>query len=66
MRILTTVVLAALLAGLFVAPVRGAGLLAVPHDHELLPRFNRVVDFGDIQAHFQAGPQADSQTGAAT
>jgi putative ABC transport system ATP-binding protein len=45
---------------------RGAALLAVTHDHELLPRFNRVVDFGDFQAHFQAGPQADSQTGAAT
>ena len=44
----------------------GATLLAVTHDHELLPRFNRVVDFGDFQAHFQAGPQADSQTGAAT
>ena len=35
----------------------GATLLAVTHDHELLPRFNRVVDFADFQA--------DSQTGAA-
>jgi len=30
--------------------VHGATLLAVTHDHELLPRFDRVVDF----AHFRA------------
>ena len=28
----------------------GATLLAVTHDHELLPRFDRVVDFADFQA----------------
>jgi putative ABC transport system ATP-binding protein len=28
----------------------GATLLAVPHDHELLPRFDRVVDFADFQS----------------
>jgi putative ABC transport system ATP-binding protein len=27
----------------------GASLLAVTHDHELLPRFDRVVDFADFQ-----------------
>jgi putative ABC transport system ATP-binding protein len=27
----------------------GATLLAVTHDHELLPRFDRVVDFADFQ-----------------
>jgi putative ABC transport system ATP-binding protein len=26
----------------------GATLLAVTHDHELLPRFDRVVDFQDF------------------
>jgi putative ABC transport system ATP-binding protein len=29
---------------------RGTTLLAVTHDHELLPRFDRVVDFADFQA----------------
>jgi putative ABC transport system ATP-binding protein len=28
----------------------GATLLAVTHDHELLPRFDRVVDFADFRA----------------
>jgi putative ABC transport system ATP-binding protein len=28
----------------------GATLLAVTHDHELLPRFDRVVDFADFQS----------------
>ncbi len=28
----------------------GATLLAVTHDHELLPRFDQVVDFADFQA----------------
>ena len=28
----------------------GASLLAVTHDHELLPRFDRVVDFADFQS----------------
>ena len=27
----------------------GATLLAVTHDHELLPHFDRVVDFGDFR-----------------
>jgi putative ABC transport system ATP-binding protein len=28
----------------------GATLLAVTHDHELLPRFDRVVDFSDFRS----------------
>jgi putative ABC transport system ATP-binding protein len=32
----------------------GATLLAVTHDHELLPRFDRVVDFADFRE--DAGP----------
>ncbi|MBM2575709.1 ABC transporter ATP-binding protein [Jannaschia sp. Os4] len=28
----------------------GAALLCVTHDHELLPRFDRVVDFADLRA----------------
>jgi len=39
----------------------GATLLAVTHDHELLPRFDRVVDFAD----FQADSRPDSKGGAA-
>jgi putative ABC transport system ATP-binding protein len=39
----------------------GATLLAVTHDHELLPRFDRVVDFAD----FQAGSRPDPERGAA-
>jgi putative ABC transport system ATP-binding protein len=39
----------------------GATLLAVTHDHELLPRFDRVVDF----AEFQADIRPDAQPGAA-
>jgi len=31
----------------------GATLLAVTHDHELLPRFDRVVDFADFQPDSQ-------------
>ena len=30
--------------------VSGATLLAVTHDHELLPRFDRVVDFLDFHS----------------
>jgi len=29
--------------------IHGATLLAVTHDHELLPRFDRIVDFADFQ-----------------
>lgn len=36
------------------ASVAGAAVLAVTHDHELLPRFGRVVDF----AQFREGAQA--------
>ena len=32
----------------------GAALLCVTHDHELLPRFDRVVDFADLRAPEQA------------
>jgi len=32
----------------------GATLLAVTHDHELLPRFDRVVDFADFQPDSQS------------
>ncbi|QFS81722.1 Lipoprotein-releasing system ATP-binding protein LolD [Roseivivax sp. THAF40] len=32
------------------ADAAGATLLAVTHDHELLPRFDRVVDFADFRA----------------
>jgi len=32
----------------------GATLLAVTHDHELLPRFDRVVDFADYRAAIAA------------
>jgi putative ABC transport system ATP-binding protein len=39
----------------------GATLLAVTHDHELLPRFDRVVDF----AQFQADSRPDPKPGAA-
>lgn len=28
---------------------RGAALLAVTHDHDLLPRFDRVIDFADFR-----------------
>ena len=28
----------------------GAALLCVTHDHELLPRFDRVIDFADLRA----------------
>jgi len=35
-----------------------ATLLAVTHDHELLPRFDRVVDFADFQAESQIGAAA--------
>lgn len=31
------------------ATEQGAALLAVTHDHELLPRFDRVVDFADFR-----------------
>lgn len=40
---------------------QGATLLAVTHDHELLPRFDRVVDFAD----FQTDPRSDSKPGKA-
>lgn len=33
----------------------GASLLAVTHDHELLPRFDRVVDFHDFHSTVQSG-----------
>lgn len=36
----------------------GATLLAVTHDHELLPRFDRVVDFIDFQTDSQMGASA--------
>jgi putative ABC transport system ATP-binding protein len=36
----------------------GATLLAVTHDHELLPRFDRVVDFADFQSDCQSGASA--------
>jgi putative ABC transport system ATP-binding protein len=39
----------------------GATLLAVTHDHQLLPRFDRVVDFAD----FQADSRSDPKRGAA-
>ena len=39
----------------------GATLLAVTHDHELLPRFDRVVDFAD----FQPDSQPDAKGGEA-
>jgi putative ABC transport system ATP-binding protein len=32
----------------------GATLLAVTHDHELLPRFDRVVDFATFRARASA------------
>ena len=32
------------------ADAHGATLLAVTHDHELLPRFDRVVDFADYRS----------------
>lgn len=32
----------------------GASLLAVTHDHELLPRFDRVIDFLDFRAEVEA------------
>ncbi len=32
------------------ADEHGSALLAVTHDHELLPRFERVVDFGAFTA----------------
>lgn len=35
-----------------------ATLLAVTHDHELLPRFDRLVDFADFQADSQVGAAA--------
>jgi putative ABC transport system ATP-binding protein len=35
----------------------GATLLAVTHDHELLPRFDRVVDFADFQAEARPDPK---------
>lgn len=35
----------------------GASLLAVTHDHELLPRFDRVVDFADFQADSRPDPR---------
>jgi putative ABC transport system ATP-binding protein len=36
----------------------GATLLAVTHDHELLPRFDRVVDFADFHPDFRSGVAA--------
>ncbi|MEK6247876.1 MAG: hypothetical protein N2C12_06830, partial [Planctomycetales bacterium] len=41
--------------------VHNATLVAVTHDHELLPRFDRVIDFQDFQ-----GQQGDrsKETGA--
>ena len=36
----------------------GATLLAVTHDHELLPRFDRVDDFIDLQTDSQMGASA--------
>jgi putative ABC transport system ATP-binding protein len=36
----------------------GATMLAVTHDHELLPRFDRVVDFADFRADSQQGASA--------
>jgi putative ABC transport system ATP-binding protein len=39
----------------------GATLLAVTHDHELLPRFDRVIDFAD----FQPDSRPDAKGGAA-
>ena len=32
------------------AAATGAALLCVTHDHDLLPRFDRVVDFADLKA----------------
>ena len=40
---------------------RGATLLAVTHDHELLARFERVVDFADFQSDFRAEVRADAR-----
>lgn len=34
-----------------------ATLLAVTHDHELLPRFDRVIDFSDFRRTAVAGPE---------
>jgi putative ABC transport system ATP-binding protein len=39
----------------------GAALLAVTHDHELLPRFERVVDFADFQSDVRTAPVVDSE-----
>ncbi|MBY4891384.1 ABC transporter ATP-binding protein [Jannaschia sp. EhC01] len=33
----------------------GAALLAVTHDHDLLPRFDRVIDFADFRVATEAG-----------
>jgi putative ABC transport system ATP-binding protein len=40
---------------------RGATLLAVTHDHELLPRFERVVDFADFQSDVRADSPTDTE-----
>ena len=40
---------------------RGATLLAVTHDHELLPRFERVVDFADFQSDVRAAAATASE-----
>ena len=41
----------------------GATLVAVTHDHELLPRFDRVVDFADFRAGFRADVRRGRQSG---
>ena len=33
----------------------GATLVAVTHDHELLKRFDRVIDFQEFQTEQEAG-----------
>jgi ABC-type lipoprotein export system ATPase subunit len=37
---------------------RGASVLAVTHDHELLPRFDRVFDLATLSAHTSPSPSA--------
>jgi putative ABC transport system ATP-binding protein len=44
----------------------GATLLAVTHDHELLPRFERVVDFADCRADSGPDFSSDSERGPGT
>lgn len=38
---------------------RDSTLVTVTHDHELLPRFNRVIDFADFHARAETLPAAD-------